>query len=1534
MYKLTYSFILIILISFSAYSQRLKQFSDDPEIFLQELESIFDRDASRADLGKDLIETMEEAWLNGGYTKQNQEEIIHTSNLLLKRGARNFPHFYDYIKSVIEFRDANIDSLNYKAWQNAIQFMCTESKAKISHIHNFNKGIYYLVTENAIYHSGSVKWYTNNTNYSIKILNDTVLIKFPKITLKGKLRQDSIEIHETSGTYYPINNAWVGDSAKVYWEKTGLNRNLVWAEFGNYTINLGKASYTIPNVKFSNQYYFDYQLEGTLTDKIVEAKNPSNLSYPRFVSNQKHFEIKNIFQDINYRGGFSMQGGKLVGTGSDKANATLTLLRDVELVVDDDTVIEKQVFMRTESQYYAFTEREITSSNCKISMRIDKDSIYHPGLLFRYYDNNREVNLIRDDNPENMSRSPYYNTYHKVEMNFELLKWQMYESDIDLTMLRGTSINIAQFESQDFFNAKRFYEVRGFEQVHPYYSIRRFVRANNSEIIHEEDLAKYMGYPLTPIKRMLIDFTYRGIVDYDSETGYATVKPKLYKYCDAIVGKRDYDLINFESRTNAPRSNAVLNLKNMDLAIQGVPVVNVSDSQNVLFYPKNQEILLKKNRDFDFAGRLEVGYFNYYGDNFQFKYDSFKVALNQVDSLSIKVKAGVDNWGRLILANVENVIENVTGDVIIDEPDNKSGIKSNPHYPIFNSEKESFVYYDAKNIQDGKYIRDRFYFKVDPYKIDSLNNFSPEGMGYDGDFFSADIFPNFRQRLVLQKDFSLGFHHDTPEEGFPLYKGKGHYFDNIHMSNAGLRGDGTMTYLTSTTMSQDFIFYPDSTNATSTKFDIRKQVAAAQYPKVTVDEIYMHWMPYDDELYSNTIEEPYNMYENKSKHLGNLLYTPSGLTGKGTSYYYKGELSSELMNFNADKFSADTANFKLNSVNADKLALSTTNVNAKVDFIAMESKFKSNQGTSKAELAENLYHAYIEQFDWKMLDETMQFNTPNTVQVFEYGETRIVERESTGSSPIGSLFISIHKGQDSLNWVSPVADFDLKTNIINAHQVKFIEVADATVYPNEGEVTIKPMAYMETLKDAEVLANMETKYHRFHDALINISGRKKYHGQGKYNYIDDQGKAMPINFDMIAVDSNINTFARGSVSVAEDFSLSPAFKYRGKVYLFAQEPLLRFDGYTQIDHECNEAFSENWLRFDSKIDPQNVLIPLDEQPKDINEAFLVSGTMLATDSIHIFPTFISPRKRYSNVPVMTSGGFLKFNNKDKTYNIADTVRLAHPDTTGNFLSLHKNFCTMYGEGNIDLTTNLGQIKVETKGNGLYKLNEDKFNLNLLMSVDFFFPEACIQFIADTLASMTALKPINLQSRTYTQGLKELIPYNTAQQMFKEQSIFGTVKKLPDELIKTFVFSDLNLQWNKELDAWQSTSQLGIANILSNQINRKVNGHMLVTRKRSGDSFDLFIEIDEDHWYYFNYKRGLMQAYSSEAPFNEIITSIKGSDRKMKIERGETSYVFFLSNLKKRNDFLKLIGKPVGKKATEEEDNDDEDEDYEQYDEFD
>ena len=134
---------------------------------------------------------------------------------------------------------------------------------------------------------------------------------------------------------------------------------------------------------------------------------------------------------------------------------------------------------------------------------------------------------------------------------------------------------------------------------------------------------------------------------------------------------------------------------------------------------------MKKNRHFQFDGQVQAGLFTFTGKNFFFNYDTFKIDLQKIDSLRIRYLTGqIDNYGFPVAEKAQNLIEDLKGELYIDRPDNKSGRKSYPEYPIFSSSENGYVYYDDKNIQNGVYSRDKFFFQIYPFEMDSLDNFN------------------------------------------------------------------------------------------------------------------------------------------------------------------------------------------------------------------------------------------------------------------------------------------------------------------------------------------------------------------------------------------------------------------------------------------------------------------------------------------------------------------------------------------------------------------------------------------------------------------------------------------------------------------------------------------------------------------------------------------------------------------------------------------------------------------------------------------
>ena len=84
-------------------------------------------------------------------------------------------------------------------------------------------------------------------------------------------------------------------------------------------------------------------------------------------------------------------------------------------------------------------------------------------------------------------------------------------------------------------------------------------------------------------------------------------------------------------------------------------------------------------------------------------------------------------------------------------------------------------------------------------------------------------------------------------------------------------------------------------------------------------------------------------------------------------------------------------------------------------------------------------------------------------------------------------FFSTDAKQDSLQFKSLSAKYDLKTQLILCNSVDFIQVGDARIYPDSSRVRIRKAAAMDSLKNATIVANYITKFHTFNEANVKIS---------------------------------------------------------------------------------------------------------------------------------------------------------------------------------------------------------------------------------------------------------------------------------------------------------------------------------------------------------------------------------------------------------------------------------------------------------------
>ena len=1477
------SILLLLLALQLANAQRLKEFSSTSEEYPNKIFEIFK--SNLKDEEEDFLNKFFQAWeIDSAFSEEEKQNIIAISNKMLQARARSRPHMYAYLSSLMAFKTNSHSIDSYQQWELALLKILSADRVSLSSLSNLFKSTCFLLEDKKIAVSASTTWKIERADFSFRF-QDQLYVDVDETNLTCLSKRDSIIIYKTKGVLNLDENKWRGQGGMVTWERSGFPREQVNASLEDYMIELKKSEYTADSVVFTDKRYFDEVLTGRLQDKVMVIRSSSKASYPRFDSYKKDFQIDDLYENIDYRGGMSVQGAQLIGRGSNEGDAELYFYRN-------DTLK-----LIAGSHYFTFQKEKVLSSSASIKIYLEKDSIYHGDLAMQFKIDERELSLTKTD--KFTSLGSYSNSYHMLDMNFEQLTWNIDEPEALLTMARGASTGRASFESFNFFDYSRFNKIRGMDVEHPLFVLKDFAEYNYSKEFPVSALADYLKQSIHQVKQMLMRMAFMGFVFYDEETEWVKLRPRLYDFINSSVGKIDYDVIFLESVTDAPLENAKLNMRNFDLSVNGVPEIRLSTAQNVVIYPKNNQITFKRNRNFEFDGVIQAGLFTFYGENFFFHYDSFKIALRNVDSLYARVETGkVDNFGLPVTRNIKNLVQHVTGDIMLDDPKNKSGNKDFPEYPIFNSYENSFVFYDNIAIQEGKYPKTDFYFEIYPFSLDSIDNMKKESLGFEGKFVSAGIFPELEQKLVVQSDYSLGFVQETASEGIPVYDGKGMYYSTIQLSNKGLIGAGRIDYLTSISYSDEFKFYPDSVNGDLTRFVVNRQTTGVQYPQVENKDLYMHWLPLDDEMYSYQRATPFTILTDTTTLAGDLKLEPTGLTGWGIMDLKSANLTSSLFEYEAFEIQADTADFDLKSLYKEGYTVLTENIKAHVNYQEKKGTFNSNNDLTLVKFPENRYVSYLDYFVWVMTENKLNMGSNNPMT-----EKFTFDDPGSGEDLIGARYLSLDPKQDSVNFVSPFASYDYEKNEIDATEVKYIDIADSRIIPNEGRVVVKDDGFLKKMEGAIIEANRNTKYYQIYDALVNVYSRLNFDGSGYYDYVDENEEVQPIFFSEISVDTGMQTTALGTILEPDNFTLSPYFRYQGRVKLHARKELLIFDGAVQIVQEC-ENLQTSWLSFNAEIDPLNIFIPVPTQPKDINLQNTFVGLYMTSDSIHIYPAFISGRKNYNDIQLATAEGYLYYLKDSGYYEIASKDKLYNRKAPGNYFRLERNGCDIFGEGEIDLGMDLGQVKVSSQGTVRGNLAENKYTFNVMMGVDFMLDEESLNLMGHEMDSVEGLEIVDITREQYIKNMETMLGQKIATKVSEDVSLYGDLMEIPPEIKKTMIITNVSLTWNDNTNSYQSDGKLGIGFMNGIQVNKQTEGYVEIVRKRSGDLMDIYLKPDDRTWYYFGYSRGVMQTLSSNRIYVNYIKELNPNRRSMDVKSGETSYIYMLASDHKMAVFLR------------------------------
>jgi len=1490
------AFAVLLLASHPAIAQdQPAGFSADTSKFIEELtlqfRNVGESDAAEAKL---VLSTFTYQWTSN-LLLQPQKKQAHTiCTALNEQKLQVAPYYLLYFKILTSLVKQNADAATFDLFHKSVNY-CLKAKYASRTLLKYLTQTELLISSKALMQTNTEAWYLRNGDYRFAF-DSVPCFNVQSGTLSCVVRNDSACIYDTRGRYYPVSQLWMGRGGKVYWERTGLGRDVVYAKLADYKVDTRSINYTADSVLLFHGGYFKKFLLGKLEDKAMVDITAEKATFPKFTMYKGTQVYINLFKDIEFFGGFNLEGSRVIGTPSDDGFSRIEIKHN------------NKPFITFRSTEFVIRPDRFVSGRAAAVIYFENDSIFHPGLQVRYNLSNNELIMSRGE--EGISQSPFFNTYHRLDMYSGAVYWKLNEDVMSFEDTKGLrNSSEALFESSDYFSAFRFDKLQGIDDINPAMLVSAYARRHNTDRFYARDFAEWAKKPVEQVRVQLIKLANAGFLYYDVDHELAVVQPRLNEYLAARSGVKDSDILQFQSFVEKG-SNARLDFRSMNLAIEGVKQIMVSDSQYVYVVPRDGKVTVFKNRDFSFTGRVHAGLFDFLSNASTFNYDKFSINMPQIDSALMVVPAWSPNSnGFRPFVRVKNVLANMNGELFIDSPDSKSGRKMLHHFPLMISKDTSYVYFDRKDIVEGVYKRKNFYFQVNPFTMDSINSLPPGDVRFDGKLVSAGIFPDLTETIRVQKDYSLGFKRVIPEPGLPVYNGKGAFSDTLKLSNRGLRGSGRLKYLSSLTEANDFLFTPDSTTARVKNYQLARMNGEYEFPDVQAKDALIKWTPTDDLMtVRNSKKDSISMFNNNARLDGMLSVTPTGLRGKGVFAFENAEVTSQAYKFKNESFTSDTSDFKLYTDDRKKEALRVHVFRAAIDFATRQGHFVATGKGALMEFPVIQYVCVVNEFDWLMDKKQLQLINKADFSRDQYYQMK--PEELIAFNPGKEVYTSTDPSQDSLSFFALRALYDLNTNLMEVEDVRIIKVADAAIFPHNAKLSIGMNGRITELRQSEILANRTTLYHKFFNSNVTITSRKRYTATGLYDYTPSDGDVTTLEIKSIGVNNKGETFAGTAISDSMNFKLNRYFHFMGKMGINASSKLIYFEGGYGFVHDC-DAFKHEWIKLRSDLDPKNIKIPVTNDPENTGNGQLRVSIYYSVTENTVKPGFFVQAENITDPDILSAGGFVEYLPSKAEYRVADTAKLRNPLLTGNMLTLNTSRCLLSGEGRLQVGANLGRVNMQSAGEINYFSLVDSTSMNMLSAFDFLFSEEALKVFADAVNASPSAKGIDVTGINYTRSLREFVGQEEANKILTELSLYGQYRKFPEVLNHTLVLTGLQMSWNKELRSFISKGPIGISNVGKIPVNKELKGYVEIAKRRSGDIINLYFEPDENQWYFFTYSNGTMQVLSSNKGFNDKLVGLKEDQRLIKGEKGKPSYQFIIGTGEKKATFLRKMKQAAG-----------------------
>ena len=1513
MKRLFLYFTLLIFLTGLRLNAQAVKLSDDPAQFIADVQKMMTMSGNPNYVK--AAKNLETLWLDSRLTQSNQKSIVTITKRMVAKGYKpTTPHFEQFFNGtyaafngtyavptevegylttaaqVVETYDTKSSLKYFETARNLFE-------NRLVYTSNFNRLFAYEGTYSFRFEGAPdpnkplepAKTTPSNDGWgdvvadSTGILNVTAYEKKPLPTVTGAIIEfknvnlvmltanDSVPLTQTSGKLAVREGIWVGTGGKMTWETAGSPE--IYVAFTGYSFNVGLPKLIADEAKLHYATKLSQPVEGVFEYESKKRGKGQSSPYPKFVSYRNDAQLRGLSKNIRYQGGLSLVGTKLSGASLSQDPSTITISYNGKIA------------FKSTSRRFELTDSLISSPLGTFTTYLGTDSLHHPGIKLSYNDTEGLVKTQPADRRTGFQYTPYSDSYHKMFIEAEMLRWNFVKNEIEFSMISGKTVVPIRFESFNFYKQERFRAMSEQYGFHPLLMAANYIAKQKTPTFAPEEIAEFYKRDMNAVRAAFTQLYFEGYVVTDPKNGLLRLTNKGILYVLANNKQADFDNLQISSLypANSTTANASIDLKDNVMTIRGVDKFTISDSLKIVATPSDKQIKVLKNRDFSMNGLLTSANFRFNGRDLVFNYDKFFVDLNKIDNITYIPKAAYDKGSKAEVGG--DIVYEKSGRIYLNDPTNKSGAKKNSVFPRLNVPEGMTVYFDQADRGNLAYDR-KVFFKIPSIDYDSL---ATQDIVFIGTFNSNGIFPPFKAELRSMPDNSLGFKYIPPATGYKVYGTNTtvKFTKELTMDKQGLRSQGEITHLSARIPTEGMLFLSDSMIANGAQAEIKEAtIGKAYFPKVDLRNYTMRWTPKADSMSLTTKGNTFNFYNGTTKLDGRIVLRSTGLYGKGFLRRDDSELTSQDIKFNKDGFLAGESQYKIiSATNTTRPVLLGQNVD--VDFNVLKglvgiSTGKNALENTSMEFPFTAYRTSINRAQWNINAKTIAMKGDVATSTF------------TATAP----------EQEGLTFNGSSALYEIEKMTLNIGGVPYVTTADAKVLPDKGLVVVHRNGEMMPFKNARLVLDTLNEYHRLKNGNIQVVSRTKFTGDATYLYATVTNDTIPVkmgNFNLqqttlTASTSNrlpqsktksSFTVAKAEIVELDNFVVAPRMQYKGGMTMLAPEPNLQFDGYVKPIIKRRPDLVASWIPF-KETPTKDAALKVTPTLKNESDLPISVGLHYRAGADGLYSTFLSAKEARNDQTIFEANGLLRFDDKTKSFRI-----IPEPKTPDELIDEENAYTFNDAKGTITYQGKLNFIneKGVKEGEELFmsagsvqtNIDSTTYRFNSLLSFNFPANREIITKAAENIVQTNLDEqnsdPAEPNFERLGAKLSALIGRKaTDGYIARTAAAYKPLFDASPKFNATLVLSSVDLRWSAPQNAFYSVGKIGVSNLGNTDINAELDGMVEIRKSTRGDEISIYLESSEDVWYYFDWQQDKLAMVSSVQEINDFI-AIKSKDKK-------------------------------------------------------